>query len=104
MKKFCSVVDENELNEVKTKLMGCINSKEPQNPQVYKENANFPPQYNWIRFRASNEQPLELRKFEFHAFQMKSSLTNFALLASHHPVTFRFVPHSYVIAISLRRL
>jgi hypothetical protein len=84
--------------------MGCINFKEPQNSQVYKVNANFPLQFNCIRFRASNEHPLELRKFEFHAFEMKCSLTNFALLASHHSVTFRFVPHSSVITVSLRHL
>jgi hypothetical protein len=94
---FCYITDENELKEVKTKLMGCINFKEPQNSQLYIENANFPPQCNWIRFRASNEHPLELRKFEFYTFEIKSSLTNCALLASHHSVTFSFVPHSLLI-------
>jgi hypothetical protein len=58
---FCSVIDEKELKEVKTKLMGCSNFKEPPNSQVYRENANFPPQCNWIRFRTSKEHPLELR-------------------------------------------
>jgi hypothetical protein len=84
--------------------MDCINFKEPQNSRVYTENADFPSQCNWIRFRASKEHPLELRKFEFHAFEMKSSLTNYALLASHHSVIFRLVPQSYVITNSLRRL
>lgn len=56
-----SVIDEKELKEVKTKLMGRINFKEPQNSQVYSENANFPPQCNCIRFPASKEHLLELR-------------------------------------------
>lgn len=58
---FCSVIDENELKEVKTKLTDCTNFKESQNSQMYTENANFPPQCNWIIFPASKEHPVELR-------------------------------------------
>jgi len=103
---FCSATDENELKGSKNKINGLYKFQGTQNSQVYTENANFFPQCNWIRFRASKGPPLELRKSEYHAFEMKSSLTNFALLASHHSVTFRFVPHSYIIIIinSLRRL
>jgi len=101
---FCSVRDENELKGSKSKINGLYKFQGTQNSQVHTENANFLPQCNWIRFRASNGPPLELRKSEYHAFEMKSSLTNFALLASHHSVTFRFVPRSYIIINSLRRL